>query len=264
MLLLSWDNLKRLISRADVVLEIIEARNPTITRCTRVERLIERLGKSFIIIINKCDLVPLWVCKEWQQYFESQNIKAFYVSSLALTGIKKLKHFLNDTIIHRPATILLVGYPKVGKSSLINALKGSKSASTSPYPGSPGYTKSSTLYKILPGIYMIDTPGIIPPEGNDIEMVIRRMPVDKIPNPVKIAQRIIEMIQKFDSNMINRIYHISSIEPLKVLEELAIKRGWINKRGGEPNIDEAARTIIRDYLKGKLIYYVLPNSGLPF
>ncbi|MCS7111743.1 MAG: GTPase [Ignisphaera sp.] len=260
MMLLSWSNLKRLIGRADVVLEVIEARNPPVTRSAKVEKLVEELGKILIIIINKCDLIPLHVCKEWQRHFEAQNIKAFYVSSLTLTGIRKLKQYLDETVVLRPATILLVGYPKVGKSSLINALKGSKSASTSPYPGSPGYTKSSTLYKILPGIYMIDTPGIIPPEGSDIEMIIRRAPVEKIQNPVRIAQRIIEIVQKFDSNIINHVYHIRSTEPLEVLEELAIKRGWVSKRSKEANIDEAARAIIRDYLRGKLTYYILPSS----
>jgi ribosome biogenesis GTPase A len=260
MILLSWRNLKSVINRADVVLEVVEARNPLITRSIKAEKIAMSLGKQFIIIINKCDLVPLWVCKEWQNYFKAQNIETFYISSLTLTGIKKLKHFLNKSIVKRPATILLIGYPKVGKSSLINALKGFKSASTSPYPGTPGYTKNLTLYKIMPGIYIIDTPGIIPPEGDDIEMIIRRTPVEKIQNPIEIVKKIIEMIQKFDKNIINATYHIRSIDPIEILKELAIKRGWINKRDREPNVDEAARTIIRDYLRGKLVYYVLPSN----
>lgn len=261
MMLISWDNLRKLISRADVVLEIVEARNPLTTRSVRVEKLVRELGKALTVIINKCDLVPLYVCREWKHYFETQNIMVFYVSSLALTGIARLKRYLNEIIVHRPTTILLVGYPKVGKSSLINALKGSKVASTSPYPGSPGYTKSSTLYKILPGIYMIDTPGIIPPEGDDIEMIIRKTPVEKIQNPVKVAVKIIEMVQKFDSSIISSTYCIQAVEPLEILEKLAVKRGWIDKRDGEANIDEAARTIIRDYLRGKLTYYVLPGGS---
>jgi len=260
MMLLSWRNLRNLINRADVVLEIVEARNPIATRSIRVERIIEHLNKTLIIVINKCDLVPMWVCREWQQYFTTQNIKTFYISSLTLAGIKRLKNFLDKAIVHRPATVLLVGYPKVGKSSLINALKGFKSAPTSPYPGSPGYTKSSTLYKILPGVYIIDTPGIIPPEGDDIEMIIRKTPIEAIQNPVKIAQKIIEKLKEFDIDIISNTYHVQSTEPLKILEEIAIKRGWMNKRDREPNIDEAARTIIRDYLRGKLTYYVLPSD----
>lgn len=261
-MLLSWKSLKSLIKRADILLEIVESRNPLVTRSIRVERIAEGLGKPFMIIINKCDLVPLWVCREWQEYFKAQNISSFYISSITLSGVKRLKRFLDKTIVQRPATILIVGYPKVGKSSLINALKGFKSAPTSPYPGAPGYTKSSTLYKILPGIYMIDTPGIIPPEGDDIEMIIRRTAVEKIQNPAEIAQRIIEMVQKFDIDMISRVYHVKSVEPLEILRELAIRRGWINKRDREPNIDEAARTVIRDYLRGKIRYYVLPSSSI--
>jgi len=79
MILLSWRNLKGLINRADVILEIVEARNPLITRSIKAEKIAMGLGKQFIIIINKCDLVPLWVCKEWQNYFKAQNIETFYI-----------------------------------------------------------------------------------------------------------------------------------------------------------------------------------------
>jgi hypothetical protein len=42
------------------------------------------------------------------------------------------------------------------------------------------------------------------------------------------------------------------------LRVLAIKRGWI-VRGGEPNVEEAAREIIRDYLDGRIRFYLRPQ-----
>jgi ribosome biogenesis GTPase A len=55
-------------------------------------------------------------------------------------------------------------------------------------------------------------------------------------------------------------YWIREREPLKILTELAIRRGWFYKKTREPLIEEAARTVIRDYHKAKLLFYVPPEE----
>lgn len=255
---LSLNEAHQIINRCDTVIEVVEARNPISLIDTRIEKIAKKMGKEMILILSKSDLVPRNVCLEWQRHFKEKGITAKCFSIMIESTINRFKKFLAEHIEKRPIYYLLVGYPKVGKSSIINALKGYKSAPTSLYPGSPGYTKGVQLYSIMPGIYLIDTPGISPPITNDIEIIIRRQPIEMIENPIKIAITLIEKILSFDANTFRNIYKIYSTEPIEILKELASKKGWLMKKDHELNIDEAARNIIRDYLNGKIPFHILP------
>jgi len=259
---LSLYEVSQIVNRCDAIIEVVEARNPISLIDTRIEKIAKRMGKEMILVLSKSDLVPRNICLEWQEYFRDRGINAICFSTMIKSSISRFKRFLVEHIEKRPAYYLLIGYPKVGKSSIINALKGYKSAPTSPYPGSPGYTKGVQLYLIAPGVYIIDTPGVLPPITNDIEITIRRQPIEMIENPVKIAITLIERILSFDINTFRNIYRVHSTEPIEILRELAYKRGWVMKEDHEPNIDEVARSIIRDYLNGKIPFYTSPRNIL--
>ncbi|MEM4789376.1 MAG: GTPase [Ignisphaera sp.] len=263
MKLIKWKDLDVLISEADIVLEVVEARNPIATRCKTVEKIVEKKGKDLVIILNKCDLVPLKVCRAWAEYLNlSEGVTAICFSSKINDTRKQLKKLLISMITTTPALVAVVGYPKVGKSSLINSLKGKSSASTSPYPGSPGYTKVSQRYKIAPGIYLIDTPGVIPVHDDDIELQIRTQTIEKIGNPLVLALKLIEYILKNNKHAFAETYGIEDEDPLKILDRLARIRGWFMGKEKEPNLLESARAIIRDYLRGKIRAYVLPPNTI--
>ncbi len=256
--LISSRKLRDIISRSDVVLEVVDIRNPIDTRPLHVERMIKSMGKDIILVLNKCDLVPLWVSKGWARYFRSQGIKTIFTSATKRYGSRILRREIMKLIPAKPAVLSVIGYPKVGKSSIVNMLKGRDSAPTSPTPGSTGYTKRAQLYKIADGIYLIDTPGIVLPQGDSIEAIIRRSPVESFKDPVPIAVKLIEYILNHVPTAFHNAYGISDRDPLTILEKLALKRGWIYKSTKEPNIEEAARQIIRDYHKGKIPFYIMP------
>ncbi|MEM4514255.1 MAG: GTPase [Ignisphaera sp.] len=261
MKLIKWKDLDVLISEADLVLEVVEARNPIATRCKTVEKMVKKKGKNFVIILNKCDLVPAKVCRAWVEYLNSsEGISALCFSSKISNTKRQLKKMIKSLTITAPILVAVVGYPKVGKSSLINTLKGKSSAPTSPYPGSPGYTKVIQTYKIAPGIYLIDTPGIIPVHGEDVELQIRKQSIEKIDNPIPLASKLIKYILENNKNAFVETYGIKGEDPLKILDDLARIRGWFAGKEKEPYILESARAIIRDYLRGKIRTYVLPPN----
>ncbi|MCS7108638.1 MAG: GTPase RsgA [Sulfolobales archaeon] len=259
MRLAGWGLIKELITASDVVLEVIDVRDPINTRNTKVESLVLKLGKHLILVLNKSDLVPREVAESWKEYFKSLGIKSIYISARDRLGTKVLREELSK-LSKRPLIISVIGLPKVGKSTLINTLKGRHSASTSSLPGSPGYTAKSQLYRIGKGIYLIDTPGLIPPRGGDVESIIRSNEVDKLRNVTSVAVELIKKILKFNRNAFMDAYGINEADPYRILEALANKRGWVAKKDREPLLHEAAKAVIRDYFDGKLSYYFTPDE----
>lgn len=88
-------------------------------------------------------------------------------------GNERARKAIASLVNKRPIIVAVIGYPKTGKSTIINALKDGGSASTSSIPRSPGYTKSFSMYCISENLRLIDTPGTIPIEGDELKKTIR-------------------------------------------------------------------------------------------
>lgn len=258
LVLASWSQVERLISRIDVALLVLDARDPLSTFSDKLVKIARKHGKKVLLTLNKCDLIPRTVAKEWKNFFEKQGYRTVYVAATKRMGTSKLKASIKKVAPALPTIVAVTGYPKVGKSSVINALKGRHSASTSPYPGSPGYTKHFQLYRVDRDILMVDSPGILPVEGSLLERLLRGYPPEKLEDPVNPAIMLIERILRFNPNAFLYAYGIESKGPLEILECLAIRRGWFYRTTREPLIEEAARAILRDYHDGKIAYYVRP------
>ncbi len=259
MRLASWRLVEELLDLADVALELVDIRDPLATRNRRLDLLIRRRGIPFILVLNKSDLVPRSVAEGWKKYFEvRESVKAVYIAARDRKGTRVLRRTIKEVGGKTPLTVAVFGIPKVGKSTLINILKGKHSAKTSPYPGTPGYTTRAQLYRIGSGIYLIDTPGIVPPESNDVESIIRSKPIDELDNPVEVAVKLIEKIVKHNPKAFLQAYGIDSLDPNVILRELALRRGWVFKKDKEPLISESAKAIIRDYLDGKIPFFIKP------
>ncbi|MCE4617495.1 MAG: 50S ribosome-binding GTPase [Desulfurococcales archaeon] len=257
--LASWRLLARTVKKADLVVEVVDIRDPVSTHSWRLVEMIDALDRELVIVLNKADLVPLHVAIGWKDRFEEAGFNAFYVSANKRLGTRRLRGYIKHLVDTIPFTVAVVGYPKTGKSSIINALKGKHSAQTSPVPGSPGYTRHAQLYKIEPGFYMIDTPGVIPVEGGWPDSIIRGRSPEELPDPVPPAAALIEKILQYRPNAIAEAYGITETDPYKIMEELALARGWKYRLTGEPLIEEAARVIIRDYHKAKIPFYIPPQ-----
>jgi len=260
MQLISWRALTWILRKSDIVLEVLDARDPMTTRSRRLERLTMLLGKKLVLVINKSDLIPREVAEKWKKLLSDMGYRTVYIAARDHKGTRILRRTINELAEAEPTIVAVVGFPKTGKSTIINALKGKHSASTSPIPGSPGYTRKTQLYRIGRKLYMLDTPGIIPVEGDSLEAIIRGRAPEELRNPIKPAMALIEKALKYNPKAIINAYGIDEKDPYRVLELIAIKRGWFYKKDKEPLVEEAARTVIRDYHTGKLLFYVPPEE----
>lgn len=257
--LLNKREITSIVASSDIVIELLDVRVPEILRNRFLENIAIKSNKRLIIALNKIDLVPRQIAEEWISFYRERGYEAYGISVLnrEIRDLKRVIREYKEMNRDRNIYISIFGAPKVGKSSLTNLLKRKRSASVSRYPGTPGYTRGVQIYKIYSGVYLIDTPGVLSIEQDPIERIIRMSPPERIENPINVAIKLLERISSANPTDLMRDLEVSTLEPTRILEEYALRRGWF--RASEPNIREAAIDIIRRYLDGRIRYYTRPR-----
>ena len=127
---------------SDVVLQVLDARDVEGTRCRAVEAHLRKNAhhKHLIFVINKCDLVPNWVTRRWVKQLSAEYpTLAFHASLTNSFGkgslINLLRQYAKLHTDRKQISVGVIGFPNVGKSSIINTLRGKKSCKTAPIPG---------------------------------------------------------------------------------------------------------------------------------
>ncbi|NXD76523.1 LSG1 GTPase, partial [Halcyon senegalensis] len=80
-----WRQLWRVIERSDIVVQIVDARNPLLFRCQDLESYVKEVSndKENMILINKADLLSEEQRAAWAQFFEREGVKVVFWSALA-------------------------------------------------------------------------------------------------------------------------------------------------------------------------------------
>jgi ribosome biogenesis GTPase A len=254
----AWRRVRSVLEMSDLVLEVIDARDPVETRNRRLEDLVNRLGKSLMMVINKADLVPMEVLKEWRRFLE-RDYPTVFISARGRLGTRKLIVNIKRYAPRLPVRVSVVGYPNVGKSTIINYLKGRHVAETSPVPG---WTIGEQIVRAKQWLVVIDTPGVVPVEEvKDEALLVIKGAIDpsKLDDPVIPAIKLIMRIKSFNPKAFMERYGVDSEDPMELLELVGRRRGLL-MRGGKVNIREAAIAVIRDWILGKLTYYYRPGD----
>lgn len=290
---------KQVVEAADVALYVLDARDPDGTRSKEVERDImaaDSGSKRLILILNKIDLVPPHVLKAWTQhlrrYFPTLPLKAtnggagahtFDHKQLSVKGTSEtlfhaLKSYAHTKQMKRSISVGVIGYPNVGKSSVINALlarhKGSGSSNACPTGAEAGVTTNLREVKLDSKLKLIDSPGIVFPSAGDTKpgrkgkkqedqarlVLLNAIPPKQIQDPVPAVNLLIKRLSASDNLLAKmlEVYNIPALFPTDAgdkttdfLIHVARKRGRLGK-GGVPNIEAAAMTVINDWRDGRI------------
>lgn len=245
---------KDVINKADVLLEVIDARFPDETRNSEVEKEIIRLKKPFIIVINKCDLVS----KEKLDKTKSRlSIIAptIFVSSKDRSGTTMLRHQILASACIKERDILVgtLGYPNVGKSSVINGVTGRHRASTSPISG---HTKGVQHVDAGSRIMFMDTPGVIPFDEKDeyVQGLLGIKDATHLKDPIGVALKIIEKMLAENKTALESFYNVTTgdQDSYSVLELIGRQCNFLQKKGELDEMRTATR-IIGDWQNGMLL-----------
>jgi len=255
---LSLRSLERVIREGDVVLEVVDSRAPERFRCPEIENLARRLGKPIVLCLNKCDLVPKDVVEQWKRFLRKHFDEVVFTSARDHHGTIILRRAIRKVSRgKRPVKVSVVGYPNVGKSSIINALKGRRS---SPVSSIPGYTRKEMELDAKGGIRVLDTPGVFPQREDKDAYLRGTIDPDKLKDPVKGAIEVIREVKDKMPGALRERYQIDeNLDPIEFLELLGRKRGRFTK-GGEVDLERVAKELIREFHVGKIRYYILPGD----
>lgn len=246
---------ENLIKQVDVVLEILDARFVEKSRNHDLEKRIKNSGKILIHVLNKSDLVDI------NKVIENKELEGLrpylFFSAKGRKGSATLRKMIRIEAKKIGKDVIYVGvlgYPNVGKSSIINLITGRSSARTSP---EAGYTKGIQKIKLSTGLYLIDTPGIIPlseKSSQNIKDLTKHSQIGAITwDKTRDPDMVVHYLMKDNLGLLEKYYEIDIEEgdSEMLIEELGKKWNY-KKKGNEVDEKRTAKKILKDWQEGKI------------
>jgi ribosome biogenesis GTPase A len=231
-----WQELYDIMQRANVIVEVVDARDPEGTKVLTAERWTDK--EHLLVVANKADLLP-----------RGKRLPAGTILVSAKNRAQEARWKLLRAVMgktkERPVKALFIGYPNVGKSSIINMLARRKAAKVSPVAGT---TKSEQWVAVNEELMVTDYRGVYPETESRSELV-RKGAVNFQNDAQAYAHDTAMKVLRSKRLMawIEKTYGIS-LQSAKTSEDvlaiIAKRRGWILK-GGELNMEEAAKSLLR-------------------
>ncbi|KAF0982377.1 hypothetical protein FDP41_011307 [Naegleria fowleri] len=281
-----WSELYKVIDSSDVLLIVLDARDPIGTRCYHIEQYLkkEKPHKHVVFILNKCDLVPTWVTVRWVKILSQEYpCLAFHASVQNPFGKGALIQLLRQYAqVHRDKpsiSVGLIGYPNVGKSSVINTLRKKKVCKAAPIPGE---TKVWQYVALMRRIFLIDCPGVVHTTDNEeqyrlknqyntseqdehyqymnrvADNVLKGVVRVETVTPDELIDVIRVILHRMKPEYVQRTYQILTWKDhYDFLTQLAYRSGKINK-GGSPDLHTVAKKIVQDWQRGRIPWFIVP------
>ncbi len=259
--------LKEQLSLVDAVIEVIDARIPLSSSYDNISGLLN--GKPRFLLVNKSDLVDKNELKPFIEYLKNKNnteviptvaknnndINLIVKQAIELAE-PKIQSLIAKGLLRRPARIMVVGMPNVGKSSIINKLTRSSKTKTG---AKAGVTRQQQWVRINPQLELLDTPGIIPMKQEDQQRAQKLAFVNSVSENAYsneiVAQELLDLLDNKQAKILREYYKLPEDKELNI-DNIAIERNWL-LTGGSTDRERTSVYILRDFREGKIGKFIL-------
>ncbi|KDN49378.1 hypothetical protein RSAG8_02080, partial [Rhizoctonia solani AG-8 WAC10335] len=269
----------KVVEMSDVIIQVLDARDPMGCRSLSVEEEVRRSEKRLVCVLNKIDLVPRENVEAWLKYLrhdfpvlpfksstqlQRSNLSHSSYSTSSSSGAQPLMYLLKSYASGAPPgtsiRIGVVGLPNVGKSSLINSLKRARACSVA---STPGHTKFLQEVALDRGLKLLDSPGVVwddaqlDPTQRSLRNVLR---VEAVNDPISAVGAIITRVSW---EALQQLYTIPAFQNVtEFLAMIAMSRGRLTK-GGAADMEAAGKSVLHDWNTGKIPYHSTPPAVHP-
>jgi ribosome biogenesis GTPase A len=247
------------VKEIDVVIELLDARlpgssaNPMLAELTR--------GRPALKVLNKQDLADPERTALWLAHYNAvPGVRALALDASITSPVKALVNACHALAPNRggmakPMRVLICGIPNVGKSTLINTLKGKRAAKTG---DEAGVTKLEQRITIAPDFYLYDTPGILWPRiivaQSGYNLAASGAVGRNAFNDEEVALELLDYLRQHYAGALEARYRLSGVAEqtdTELLDAIGRQRGALQS-GGKINVTKAAEIVIHDFRSASL------------
>lgn len=258
--------LKEHLKLVDVVLEVRDARIPLATHHPRIEEWVA--GKTRVLVLNRVDMILPQVQQVWTKWFKTQGEVAYFTNAQQGQGVGAVLKAaqaagvaINERrnsrgMLPRPVRAVVIGFPNVGKSALINRLLKRRVVESA---ARPGVTRQLRWVRISDELELLDAPGVIPLKLENQEAALKLAICDDIgdasyDNQI-VAATLVDILKDLRINTADFIPQDPlesryKLNPTSLTgEEYMFALAEYRYQG---DVEKTARTLLTDFRKGLL------------
>ena len=242
------------IKGIDVVIEMLDARLPGSSANPMLATLVA--GKPALKVLSKQDMADPDRTMAWlAHYNDMPGVRAIAIDASTPAPAKMIIEACQQLApnrggVDKPMRVLICGIPNVGKSTLINSLKGKRAVKTG---DEAGVTKQEQRVTLAPDFYLYDTPGVLWPRIIVAESGYNLAASGAIGvaafDDETVALELINYLMAHYPTAFQARYKIDDLSGQTdetVLDAIARYRGAIQS-GGRLNLTKAAEIVIHDF-----------------
>ena len=259
--------LKEQLKRVDVVLEVRDARIPLSTHHPQTSLWVG--SKTRVLVLNRVDMITPAVRQLWASWFREQGEIPYFTNGQQGKGIREVAQAAQDAGVQmnqrrrdrgmqpRPVRAVVIGFPNVGKSALINRLLGRRVVESA---RRAGVTRQLRWVRISDQIELLDAPGVIPAQLNNQHKALKLAICDDIGEASydnqRVAAALVELLKDLDDTAAEGLLPESPLKKRYELDPTSLTgEDYLHALADyrhQGNLERTARQLLNDFRKGLL------------
>ncbi|KAI8816985.1 P-loop containing nucleoside triphosphate hydrolase protein [Fimicolochytrium jonesii] len=273
-----YTDFKNVVADADIIFEVLDARDPMGCRIRQIEEMVLAAGakKRLVLLLNKIDLVPREIVEQWLVRLRkdfptiafttaaqegasiSMNASPDRATTFAQSLISLVQNFRKNSKSKKGVTVGIVGFPNVGKASIVNLLKRSKAEGVK-----VSSSKGADTVPLADGINLLEYPGIVysqsVEEDDEAEVLLRNcMTVEMLEDPISLVDVI---VRRSKPEQLVRHYNVPIFADTQDFLVQVARQKLKLRRGGAPDLLNSARAVLQDWNAGRIPFYAAPPKS---